>query len=117
MLPSSDMKPSPKVLLVVAAAAAFSYLAMSHVAQPVKASLANNGGFETGHFTGWTLDGCPRCAQDRLVITRMRRDAPKRASYISINPSGVGVPDGGSTVSLLGCALLGLAALRRKLGR
>ena len=25
------------------------------------------------------------------------------------------VPDGGSTVSLLGCALLGLAALRRKL--
>jgi hypothetical protein len=29
---------------------------------------------------------------------------------------GPGVPDGGSTVSLLGCALLGLAALRRKLG-
>jgi hypothetical protein len=26
-----------------------------------------------------------------------------------------GVPDGGTTVSLLGCALLGLAALRRKL--
>jgi len=25
------------------------------------------------------------------------------------------VPDGGSTVSLLGCALLGLAAFRRKL--
>jgi len=29
---------------------------------------------------------------------------------------GAGVPDGGSTVSLLGCALLGLFALRRKLG-
>jgi hypothetical protein len=28
---------------------------------------------------------------------------------------GAGVPDGGSTVSLLGCALLGLGALRRKL--
>ena len=28
-----------------------------------------------------------------------------------------GVPDGGSTVSLFGCALLGLAALRRKLSR
>jgi hypothetical protein len=27
------------------------------------------------------------------------------------------VPDGGSTVSLLGCALLGVAALRRKLNR
>ena len=29
---------------------------------------------------------------------------------------GAGVPDGGSTASLLGCALIGLAALRRKLG-
>ena len=29
---------------------------------------------------------------------------------------GSGVPDGGSTVSLLGFGLLGLAALRRKLG-
>ena len=28
---------------------------------------------------------------------------------------GVGVPDGGTTISLLGCALLGLDALRRKL--
>ena len=34
---------------------------------------------------------------------------------VSVNPAGVGVPDGGSTVSLLGCALVGLAALRRKL--
>jgi len=35
---------------------------------------------------------------------------------ISVEPAGVGVPDGGTTVSLLGCGLLGLAALRRKLG-
>jgi hypothetical protein len=34
---------------------------------------------------------------------------------VSVNPAGVGVPDGGSTVSLLGCALLGVAVLRRKL--
>jgi hypothetical protein len=34
---------------------------------------------------------------------------------ISVTPTGT-VPDGGTTVSLLGCALLGLAALRRKLG-
>ena len=34
---------------------------------------------------------------------------------ISVALARVGVPDGGSTVSLLGCALLGLAALRRKL--
>jgi VPDSG-CTERM motif len=33
---------------------------------------------------------------------------------ISVNP--VGVPDSGTTVSLLGCALLGLTAARRKLG-
>jgi len=32
---------------------------------------------------------------------------------LQIGPAGV--PDGGSTVSLLGCALLGLAAVRRKL--
>jgi hypothetical protein len=32
---------------------------------------------------------------------------------VSVTPAGV--PDGGATVSLLGCALLGLAALRRKL--
>jgi VPDSG-CTERM motif len=35
---------------------------------------------------------------------------------VSVEPAGVGVPDGGTTVSLLGCALVGLAGLRRKLG-
>src|SRR4029077_525893 len=35
---------------------------------------------------------------------------------VSVEPTGVGVPDGGTTVSLLGCALFGLAAVRRKLG-
>jgi VPDSG-CTERM motif len=34
---------------------------------------------------------------------------------VSVNPTGVGVPDTGSTVSLLGFALLGLAWLRRRL--
>ncbi len=34
---------------------------------------------------------------------------------VSVIPTGVGVPDGGSTVSLLSFALLGLATLRRKL--
>jgi protein with PEP-CTERM/exosortase system signal len=36
-------------------------------------------------------------------------------SIIDVTTTVPGVPDGGSTVSLLGCALLGLAALRRKL--
>ena len=35
---------------------------------------------------------------------------------ISVEPTGVGVPDGGTTASLLGCALVGLAAVRRRLG-
>jgi hypothetical protein len=39
-------------------------------------------------------------------------DGPNQNFTLQI---GAGVPDGGSTVSLLGCALLGLAALRRKL--
>jgi hypothetical protein len=38
---------------------------------------------------------------------------PNQNFTLIIGPAGV--PDGGSTVSLLGCALLGLAALRRKL--
>ena len=33
-----------------------------------------------------------------------------------VSPTSVSVPDGGSTISLLGCALLSVAALRRKLG-
>jgi hypothetical protein len=45
-------------------------------------------------------------------------DLPSNTYYlddISVNPTRVGVPDGGSTVSLLGFALLGVAVLRRKL--
>ena len=38
-----------------------------------------------------------------------------RLDDVSVEPAGVGVPDGGTTVSLLGCALLGLACLRRRL--
>jgi hypothetical protein len=38
------------------------------------------------------------------------------ADSFTLQIGAAGVPDGGSTVSLLGCALLGLAALRRKLG-
>lgn len=39
-----------------------------------------------------------------------------RLDDVSLEPAGAGVPDGGTTVSLLGCALVGLAGLRRKLG-
>ena len=41
---------------------------------------------------------------------------PNQNFTLQIGSVGVqGVPDGGSTGSLLGCALLGLVALRRKL--
>jgi hypothetical protein len=44
-------------------------------------------------------------------------DGANQNFTLQIGSVGVpGVPDGGSTVSLLGCALLGLAGLRRKLG-
>jgi hypothetical protein len=43
---------------------------------------------------------------------------PVKASHVvQGGPTSVTVPDGGSTMSLLGFALLGVAALRRKLGR
>jgi hypothetical protein len=41
---------------------------------------------------------------------------PGANQNFTLQIEAAGVPDGGSTVSLLGCALLGLAALRRKLG-
>ena len=38
------------------------------------------------------------------------------ADYLDdVSVTAAGVPDGGKTVCLLGCALLGLAGLRRKL--
>jgi len=49
-----------------------------------------------------------------LLFTNSRPDGSWLLDDVSVNPKRVGVPDGGSTVSLLGCALLGLAALRRK---
>jgi hypothetical protein len=43
---------------------------------------------------------------------------PAQAGHVfQGGPTMVSVPDGGSTMSLLGLALLGLAALRRKLSR
>jgi VPDSG-CTERM motif len=37
-------------------------------------------------------------------------------TFFSFSANAASVPDSGSTVALLGCALLGLASLRRKLG-
>jgi hypothetical protein len=53
-------------------------------------------------------------------ITALQFEFRQDPSYfflddISVTPTGVGVPDAGSTLPLLGCALLGLATLRRRL--
>ena len=57
---------------------------------------------------------CPHGAEF-LLRPLERNHALEVVPYddVSINPAGV--PDGGSTVSLLGCALLGVTVLRRKL--
>jgi hypothetical protein len=192
------MKALPKVLIALTAAAALS------LAHPASANLVTNGGFETGDFTGWTVNGVigsninvvgtvggvsPHSGNFQAIFspgtgsvgisqtltttpstiytvdfwaatgpnvggslsvnwggsTVFSHVFPGATGYteftfnetassastdlsfvysnsgilflddISVNPAGVGVPDGGSTLPLLGCALLGLAALRRKL--
>jgi hypothetical protein len=184
------MKALPKLLLALTAVAALSF------AQPAKANLITNPGFETGDFTGWlsnfaavtgTFNGvaphsgsfqtrivnpgfisqsvattpgttytidffvAPQAFNQNLFLvvsfggtifshlfvintgyTEFSFNATASGANtllqfnengsgvlllddISVEPTGVGVPDGGSTVSLLGCAFLGLVALRRKL--
>jgi len=41
----------------------------------------------------------------------------KAGRVVQAGPDVVSVPDAGATISLLGLGLLGVAALRRKLGR
>jgi hypothetical protein len=50
MLLREGMKALPKLLLAIAAVAAFC------IVQPAKANLITNPGFETGNLTGWTLN-------------------------------------------------------------
>ena len=66
----------------------------------------------TEHTFNFTYNG----GSTQLLFTFLNVPGSWFLDDISVEPAGVGVPDGGSTVSLLGCALLGLAALRRKLG-
>ena len=70
---------------------------------------AGNNGYTQLSFTA-TASG----ANTNLSFTG-QGVASFRLDDVSVEPAGVGVPDGGTTVSLLGCALLGLAGLRRKL--
>jgi hypothetical protein len=66
-------------------------------------------------FNNATLAGLG--ATPGIYVWMWGDDGPNQNFSLEIGSLGVpGVPDGGSTVSLLGCALLGLVALRRKLG-
>ena len=77
-----------------------------------------NGSFVFSHtftqaagYTEFTFNVTASSASTQIGFTLPRGIV---MDDISVNPTTV--PDGGTTVSLLGCALLGLAGLRRKLG-
>ena len=65
----------------------------------------------TEHTFNFTFTG----GSTELLFTFLNLPGNWLLDDVSVNRTRVGVPDGGSTVSLLGFALLGLAALRRKL--
>jgi hypothetical protein len=74
-----------------------------------------------GAFAGHIFAGPTSYTEFTFTFTALSTSSPiqfNAAGFfflddISVTPTGV--PDGGTTVSLLGCALLGLAAFRRKL--
>jgi hypothetical protein len=103
---------SPFTLAVISQATGTSNWLVSAVNTGINDEL--NLEFTTGHtpgslvgFTGGSIVG------NEVIHTVGGTDYTITGG--SITPAAT-VPDGGSTVSLLGCALLGLAALRRKLG-
>ena len=76
-------------------------------------SLTNPGVFG---YTDYTFTETALTASTSLSFVSPGGGSAFFLDDVSVEPAGVGVPDGGSTVPLLGSALLGLAALRRKLG-
>jgi len=65
-------------------------------------------------YTEYTFNASALTSSTNLNFTVNGVDGAFLLDDVSVEPAGV--PDGGTTASLLGCALLGLAALRRKLG-
>jgi hypothetical protein len=84
MLGKIGMKSLPKLLIALAAAAAFS------IVQPVKANLITNPGFETGDFTGWTAVGPPLGVTGTLDGIAPHSGNPK--SYGAATASALGLP-------------------------
>jgi hypothetical protein len=69
--------------------------------------------FTTGHTPGSLVGFTGGSILGNDVIHTVGSTTDYTITSGSLTPAGV--PDGGTTVSLLGCALLGLAAFRRKL--
>jgi VPDSG-CTERM motif len=70
--------------------------------------------FLTGHTPG-SLVGFTGGPIESGAVVQIATNNPAYSVNGGSITAPAGVPDGGTTVSLLGCALLGLAALRRKL--
>jgi hypothetical protein len=66
-------------------------------------------------YTEYTFNVTAPTASTELLFDFNGPSAAWLLDDVSVNPAGVGVPDAGSTLPLLGFASLGLAALRRKL--
>jgi VPDSG-CTERM motif len=73
-------------------------------------TLTNQQGFD---YTEFTFNVTASTASTALEFTFAAPRSAWLLDDVSVNPAGV--PDVGSTLPLLGFALLGLAALRRKL--
>jgi hypothetical protein len=63
---------------------------------------------------GTGVSGLANFFSQDIVQSGALAGRPNAVQQLTLSPNGEAVPDGGATVSLLGCALLGLAALRRK---
>jgi hypothetical protein len=75
-------------------------------------TLTNQSGFG---YTEYTFTETASTASTALLFQFSAGDHAWLLDDVSVNPVGVGVPDAGSTLPLLGFASLGLVALRRKL--
>src|SRR6266576_2878742 len=110
------MKPLPKILLALTAVAALSLFSVQ-LAQAYSVKLE-----QSGYVSGTALSDSATYNNATFASLGVTPGTyvwtwgagANQNFTLQIGPAGV--PDGGSTVSLLGFGLLGLTALRRKLG-
>jgi VPDSG-CTERM motif len=123
LMPSAGVN-SPTISQSVATTAGASYTISFFVACAV--SIPSNLSVSFGGTVFKHLFPAGNNGYTQLSFTATASGANTNLSFIGqglasfrlddVSVEAVGVPDGGATVSLLGCALLGLAGLRRRLG-